>query len=167
MKTESINNGSITCCRGMPAVPVETPWVRGPGVSWPCDCPFLDKAGQGVSEEASQTIGGWDQQRQGEGERGERWIFLPPNALSLSSPRAAGKSTSDFFPQRPCCNGRRRIICQHGVLFNCRLTKSWVSTPRSASCRSISGDQAVSLTESLTEKARSDWELVSSGQQMF
>lgn len=92
-------------------------------------------------------------------ERGERRILLPLNALSPSSPRAAGKSTSDFSP-----SARVAVAtwdhCRHGVLSNCRLTKSWVSTPRSASRRSISGDQAVSPTESLTEEAQSDWELV-------
>ena len=99
-------------------------------------------------------------------EAGERRILLPLNALSPSSPRAAGKSTSDFSP-----SARIAVAtwdhCRHGVLSSCRLTKSWVSTPRSASCRSISGDQAASLTESLTEEAQSDWELVFSGQQMF
>lgn len=30
MKTESINNGSITCCHGTPVVPVEAPYSWGP-----------------------------------------------------------------------------------------------------------------------------------------
>lgn len=155
MKTESINNGSIACCHGMPAVPVETTWAgaRATPLFW------TRKDGVCQRRWARSEEGGISRDRVRERERGERRILLPLNALSPSSPRAAGKSTSDFSP-----SARVAVAtwdhCRHGVLSNCRLTKSWVSTPRSASRRSISGDQAVSPTESLTEEAQSDWELV-------
>lgn len=139
------------------------PWSGGMGVSWPWAPSFLDKVEQAVSD-GSQFIRGWHLQREGEGEGLERererervGLYLPLNTLTLSSTRTTTKSPSEF-PQSPCSSGYLRVFCQYRTLPDCRVTKNWVSTPRSASCSAISVDQAaLSLADRIFDRKRLVW----------